>query len=212
MINNLTKETNFEIENWSITRTCINSVISFVRVIIILLWINTLFLRTKPKFSYFSGSQQSIILFTEIKNLIKNLLILNCQLVQYPKIQETILPELKKVSSYTRVFTVYGKSVSNRPVYIAIGIIGVYKILTFYFSLRNLRSLQLSCTRVTAFSPASLILERFSRGFRKPVSKTYRPENDLLNLLMTSTFPFPYVNIVFRMRSWQERRSLFSGG
>ena len=37
MINNLTKEFNFEIENRSITRTCISSVISFVRVIIIML-------------------------------------------------------------------------------------------------------------------------------------------------------------------------------
>ena len=141
--------------------------------------------KTKPKLSYFSGNQQSIILLIETKSLIKNLLILNCQLVQYPKIQETILPELQKVSSYTWVFTVYGKSVSNRPVYI--GITGVYKILTFYFSLRNPRSLQLSYTRVTAFSPASLILERFWGEFRKPVSKTYQPENELLNLLMTST-------------------------
>ena len=145
MINNLTKEFNFETENWSIKRTCINSVISFVRVIIIMLWINTLFFRTIPKFSYFSGNQQSIILFIETKSLIKNLLVLNCQLVECPKIQETILPDRvkKKVSSYTRVFTVYGTSVSNRPVYI-ISSIGVYKILTFYFSLRKPQSMQLS--------------------------------------------------------------------
>ena len=100
--------------------------------------------KTKPKFSYFSGNQQSIILFKETKSLIKNLLVLNCQLVECPKIQETILPDRvkKKVSSYTRVFTVYGTSVSNRPVYISS--IGVYKILTFYLSLRKPQSLQLS--------------------------------------------------------------------
>ena len=63
-----------------------------------MLLIKTLFFRTKPKFSYFSGNQQSIIFFTEIKNLIKNFLILNCQLVQYPKIQKTVLPDRVKKS------------------------------------------------------------------------------------------------------------------
>ena len=38
-----------------------------------------------------------------------------------------------------------------------------------------------------AFSPASLILERFGGESRKQVRKTYRPQNELLNLLMTST-------------------------
>ena len=42
----------------------------------------------------FSGNQQSIISFIKIKNLIKNLLSLNCH--TYPELQEPILPDFKK--------------------------------------------------------------------------------------------------------------------
>ena len=48
---------------------------------------------------YFSGNQQSIISFIKIKNLIKNLLSINCH--TYPKIQGPFLPDFKKnVGSY----------------------------------------------------------------------------------------------------------------
>ena len=73
-ISNLTKECNFDVANFkSITRSYStkmhnNSTISYVRFII------TQFLRTKPKFIYFSGNQQSILFFTKIKNLLN----LNC--------------------------------------------------------------------------------------------------------------------------------------
>ena len=43
---------------------------------------------------YFSGNQQAIISFIKIKNLIKNLLSINCH--TYPKIQGPILPDFKK--------------------------------------------------------------------------------------------------------------------
>ena len=75
MINNLTKECNFEISNLSIkriyhTKLDLNSVIIFVRVTIIIhlqkkKWI----FKTKAKLIYFSGDQQSIISFLGIKNL-----------------------------------------------------------------------------------------------------------------------------------------------
>ena len=52
------------------------------------------------------------------------------------------------------------------------------------------------CTLVTAFSRTSLVLERFCREFRIPfksqkqVSKTYRPKNNNICLLMTLRFFF----------------------
>ena len=67
------------------------------------------------------------------------------------------------------------------------------------------RSEQLPCARVTAFSRTSLFLERFWREFwisfkfHKPVSKTYRPKNDIFCLLITFSFPFWY--LILRMRS-----------
>ena len=51
------------------------------------LWIN-------KNVIYFSGNQQSIISSIEIKNLIRNLLSLNCH--TYPEIKEPILPDFKK--------------------------------------------------------------------------------------------------------------------
>ena len=65
---------------------------------------------------------------------------------------------------------------------------------------------QLPCTRVTAFSRTSLFLERFWREFwisvkfHKPVSKTYRPKNDIFCLLITFSFLFWY--LILRMRSY----------
>ena len=58
------------------------------------------------------------------------------------------------------------------------------------------RSDQLLCARVTAFSSTSLFLELFwsefwiSFKFHIPVSKTYRPKNDIFSLLITFCFPF----------------------
>ena len=57
MINNLTTECYFEIVNLSKTRIYytklyINSVISFIRIIIIPLWINNVYFRTKSKFFF----------------------------------------------------------------------------------------------------------------------------------------------------------------
>ena len=58
------------------------------------------------------------------------------------------------------------------------------------------RSDQLLCARVTAFSSTSLFLELFwcefwiSFKFHIPVSKTYRPVNDIFSLLITFSFPF----------------------
>ena len=65
MINNLAKERNFEIVNLSIikrysSKQYFNSVISFVRVKIIQLWINAVFLRTDPR----------LFLFLVMKNLL----------------------------------------------------------------------------------------------------------------------------------------------
>ena len=61
------------------------------------------------------------------------------------------------------------------------------------------------CTLVTAFSRTSLVLERFCREFRIPfksqkqVSKTYRPKNNNICLLMTLRFFFliSYTSIAF---------------
>ena len=64
------------------------------------LWINR-------KFIYFSGNPQSIISFRKITNLIKTYLASIAN--KYPKIQEPILPDLKKVGCYKRVFTVASK-------------------------------------------------------------------------------------------------------
>ena len=67
------------------------------------------------------------------------------------------------------------------------------------------RSDQLPCARVTAFSSTSLFLELFwcefwiSLKLNIPVSKTYRPENDIFNLLITFSFLFWY--LIRRMRS-----------
>ena len=64
---------------------------------------------------------------------------------------------------------------------------------------------QLPCTRVTAFSWTSSFLELFlhefwiSSKFHKPVSKTYRPKNDIFWLLITLNFLFWY--LILRMRS-----------
>ena len=71
MINNLTTECYFEIVNLSKTRIYYtklykNSVISFIRIIIIPLWINNVYLRTKSKFFF---------LLQKIKNLLR----LTCQ-------------------------------------------------------------------------------------------------------------------------------------
>ena len=64
------------------------------------------------------------------------------------------------------------------------------------------RSEQLPCACVTAFSRIRLFLERFWREFwisfkfskfHKPVSKTYRPKNDIFCLLITLSFPFWYL-------------------
>ena len=65
MINDLVKERNFEIVNLSIikrysSKQYFNSVISFVRVKIIQLWINAVFLRTDPR----------LFLFLVMKNLL----------------------------------------------------------------------------------------------------------------------------------------------
>ena len=63
---------------------------------------------------------------------------------------------------------------------------------------------QLPCTRVTVLSRTSLFLERFWREFRisfkshKPVSKTYRPKNNIFCLLVTLGFHFWY--LMLRMR------------
>ena len=59
VINNLTKDCNLEIVKCSLTginctKLNMSSVTSFVRAIIIQLRINTVFLRTKPMFFYFS--------------------------------------------------------------------------------------------------------------------------------------------------------------
>ena len=64
---------------------------------------------------------------------------------------------------------------------------------------------QLPRPLVTAFSRTILFLERFWRKFRisfkshKPVSKTYRPENDNLFLFNDVTFSFmiSYISIAF---------------
>ena len=64
---------------------------------------------------------------------------------------------------------------------------------------------QLPRPLVTAFSRTILFLERFWRKFRisfkshKPVSKTYRPENDNLFLFNDATFSFmiSYISIAF---------------
>ena len=77
MIHNLTKECNYEIVNFSKTRpNCIklyrNFMIRFGRVTIVQLLLNTVFLRTMPKFIYISGKQQSMISFITIKNLLLN--------------------------------------------------------------------------------------------------------------------------------------------
>ena len=67
------------------------------------------------------------------------------------------------------------------------------------------RSDQLPCARVTAFSSTSLFLELFwcefwiSLKLNIPVSKTYRPENDIFSLLIRFSFPFWY--LIRRMRS-----------
>ena len=71
MTNNLTTECYFEIVNLSKTRIYytklyINSVISFIRIIIIPLWINNVYLRSKSKFFF---------LLQKIKNLLR----LTCQ-------------------------------------------------------------------------------------------------------------------------------------
>ena len=64
---------------------------------------------------------------------------------------------------------------------------------------------RLPCTRVTAFSWTSSFLELFlhefwiSSKFHKPVSKTYRPKNDIFWLLITLNFLFWY--LILRMRS-----------
>ena len=74
-----------------------------------LLWIlNTIDLRTKPKFIYFSGTHE-LSLFIKGKNQIKNILNLNCQ-YWLSKIPESISPEkllLWNAGSCNRVFTVY---------------------------------------------------------------------------------------------------------
>jgi len=63
---------------------------------------------------------------------------------------------------------------------------------------------QLPCALVTAFSLTSLFLERFWREFwisfkfLKPVSKTYRPKNDIFCFLITFNFPFWY--LILRIR------------
>ena len=64
---------------------------------------------------------------------------------------------------------------------------------------------QLPRARITAFSRTSLFLQRFWRElwisfkFHKPVSKTYRPKNDIFCLLITFNFPFWY--LILRIRS-----------
>ena len=71
MISDLVKERNFEIVNLSIikrysSKQYFDSVISFVRVIIIQLWVNAVFLKADPKFISFSCNQKSIIAFIKI--------------------------------------------------------------------------------------------------------------------------------------------------
>ena len=72
-ISNLIKECNFDVVNFEYNKKIQyqmhkNSLISYVRVI------TPQVLRTKPKFIYFSGNEQSIISFTKSKNLLS----LNC--------------------------------------------------------------------------------------------------------------------------------------
>ena len=72
-------------------------------------------------------------------------------------------------------------------------------------SLLNLRGAHNSewatCTRVTAFLQTCLFSERFWREFgisvnsHKPVSKTYKPNNGIFDILMT--FIFPFDNILY---------------
>ena len=52
---------------------------SWPALIKIKFWLKTAVLRTKPKLIYFSGNQQSIISFINIKNWIKNIFSLNCK-------------------------------------------------------------------------------------------------------------------------------------
>ena len=74
MINILIREFNFEVVNLCITRTyCtqlyINSVISLVRVLVVMqLLMNTVLLRTKPQLMYLFGNQQAFNSFIKIKN------------------------------------------------------------------------------------------------------------------------------------------------
>ena len=77
------------------------------------------------------------------------------------------------------------------------------------------RSEQRPWARVTAFSLTSSFLERFWREFwisfkyNKPVSKTYRPKNDILCVLIT--FSFPFWCFVLRMCSYTWWRFFFCG-
>ena len=61
------------------------------------------------------------------------------------------------------------------------------------------RRKQLPCASVMTFSRTSFFLERFGANlnifkFQKPVTKTYRPKNDIFYLLITFSFPLliPY--------------------
>ena len=74
----------------------------------------------------------------------------------------------------------------------------------------TIRSKQLSCTCVTAFSPSmQLIFREIWREFRmsllshKPVRKTYAPENGIFDLLISFMLLFSY--IMLRVRSQMER-------
>ena len=74
------------------------------------------------------------------------------------------------------------------------------------------RSEQLPCARVTAFSRTSLFLERFWREFwisfkfHKPVSKTYRPKNDIFCLLIACTQTLLYFSFQKHRRAHERRR------
>ena len=80
----------------------------------------------------------------------------------------------------------------------AYGFVKFY-VLTAYKQEPMIRSEQLPCAFVTAFPRTTLFLERFWANvgyllnFTEPVSKTYRPKNDIFGFLIHLVFLFDFL-------------------
>ena len=136
MVNILTKEFDCEIANWYYKKILYQTVITNKSITVIYSYNKNRFIKSKvsnclhgPSMKkvcniqlrlYIQGPNSSFFIFLvvnnyisfkTIKNLIKNLLSLNCQ--SLPQNKKTFLTDLKNLGSYTQVLTVLAKRVSQ---------------------------------------------------------------------------------------------------